>query len=334
MLSTPARPLAHTPWLDLGPAWFWPHQQHVRALIDELALPVFEQHRDGLARYEAGAGRAPESFDAAGQSDPAYRLLGGMAALTQALHAAAAQSAPTPLTVHLDAAVLALRLQTSGVRIEGTDFGGIARTVIVAVPPRVVARDIVFAPALSSAMQATLADTVTWMGHAMKCVATYDAPFWRTAGQSGYAVSWGGPLQEIHDACTPSHEDAPATHALMGFVAPRTTVAARAFREATTEERRTAVLAQLSRLFGPEALNATDYAEYDWTHDPRSCGALDEMPPSTHPDYGDALFNTETWHGRLIWAGSETSAIGGGYLDGAVASGLRAARAVLSFDES
>jgi len=31
----------------------------------------------------------------------------------------------------------------------------------------------------------------------------------------------------------------------------------------------------------------------------------------------------------VLWAGSESSAIGGGYLDGAVASGWRAATAVL-----
>nr|WP_269141404.1 FAD-dependent oxidoreductase [Gemmatimonas groenlandica] len=294
---------------------------------------MFAQHRDGLARYEAGAGRAPESFDASGQSDASYRLAGGMTALTQALYAAT-QTGPTPVTVHLDAEVHTLTLQPDGVTIDGTGFSATARRVIVAAPPRVVARDILFAPPLSDAMRATLTDTVTWMGHAMKCVVTYDTPFWRHAGRSGYAVSWGGPLQEIHDACMAPHDGSSAGYALMGFVTARTTVAARAFRDASLDERRTAVLAQLSRLFGQEALNAIGYDEYDWTRDPLSCGPLDEMPPSTHPDYGHALFSGDAWNGRLIWAGSETSAIGGGYLDGAVASGSRAARAVLSFAES
>ena len=278
MLTTGARPAAEVPWVDLGPAWFWPHQQHIRALVAQLALPVFEQHRDGLARYEAGAGSPPESFDPSGSADPSLRLVGGMSALTRALYAAS-QAAPSPVTIHLDAAVRGL--------------------------------------------------TVTWMGHAMKCVATYEAPFWRGAGRSGYAVSWGGPLQEIHDACMPPYDGAPAGYALMGFVAPRTSAAARAFRDASVEARRAAVLAQLARLFGNEALEATGYAEYDWTRDARSCGPNDETPPTTHPDYGHARFTDNAWGGRLLWAGSESSEIGGGYLDGAVASGWRAATAIL-----
>ena len=183
MLTAPVAPVEDVPWVDLGPAWFWPHQQYIRALVAQLALPVFEQHRDGLARYEAGAGSAPESFDASGQTAPSYRLVGGMSALTQALHAAS-QSATTPVTVHLEAAVHTLTRQPSGVHIEGLDLSGTARRVIVAAPPRVVARDIAFAPPLALEMQAALADTVTWMGHAMKCVVTYDTPFWRNAGRS------------------------------------------------------------------------------------------------------------------------------------------------------
>jgi monoamine oxidase len=331
MLTTGVPPVADRPWIDLGPAWFWPHHQHIRALVAQLALPVFEQHRDGLARYEAGAGSPPESFDPPGSADPSLRLVGGMAALTRALYAAS-QAAPTPVTIHLDAAVRAITVHNDHVVLNGDGVHCTAARVIVAAPPRVVARDITFVPPLSHTLQATLADTVTWMGHAMKCVATYDAPFWRGARRSGYAVSWGGPLQEIHDACMPPHEGTPAGYALMGFVAPRTSAAARAFREQSAEARRTAVLAQLARLFGNEALTATGYAEYDWTRDSFTCGPHDDVPPAAHPEYDGALLHgartDDPWHGRLVWAGSETSAVSGGYLDGAVASGWRAAAAI------
>jgi monoamine oxidase len=256
-----------------------------------------------------------------------------MSALTRAL-SAASQAAPTPVTMHLDTAVRELSALPGGVAIAGDGFRCTAARVIVAAPPRVVARDIVFTPPLADAVVDTLRGTVTWMGHAMKCVATYDRPFWRDAGRSGYAVSWGGPLQEIHDACMPSHGGTPVGYALMGFVAPRTGAAARAFRDASAEARRAAVLAQLARLFGNEALSATGYAEYDWARDAHSCGPNDEVPPMVHPDYGHALFNSGAWRDRLHWAGSETSAIGGGYLDGAVASGWRAAHVILSLTEA
>ena len=333
MLTTAVTPVSEVPWVDLGPAWFWPHQEHIRALVAQLALPVFEQHRNGLARYEAGAGSPPESFNPSGSGDHSLRLIGGMSALTRALYAAS-QAAPTPVTMHLDAAVREVTRQPGGVAIAGDGFHCFASRVVVAAPPRVVARDIAFTPPLADTLVDTLRGTVTWMGHAMKCVATYDQPFWRDAGRSGYAVSWGGPLQEIHDACMPPHEGAPAAYALMGFVAPRTGAAALALRDASAEARRAAVLAQLARLFGSEALRATGYAEYDWTRDARSCGPNDDVPPTAHPDYGHALFNDGAWSGRLLWAGSETSPIGGGYLDGAVASGWRAAHMVLSLTEA
>jgi len=332
MLTTGVVPVAEVPWVDLGPAWFWPHQQHMRALVAQLALPVFEQHRHGLARYEAGAGSPPESFDPAGSADASFRLVGGMSALTRGLYAAS-HAAPTPVTIQLDAAVRALTVQDDHVVLNGDGVHCTAARVIVAAPPRVVARDIAFTPPLADTVVDTLRGTVTWMGHAMKCVATYDRPFWRDVGRSGYAVSWGGPLQEIHDACMPPHDGRPAGYALMGFVAPRTSAAARAFRDASAEARRATVLAQLARLFGPDALSATGYAEHDWTRDAWTCGPNDDVPPTAHPEYDDTLFNgaraDDPWNGRLVWAGAETSAVSGGYLDGAVASGWRAATAIL-----
>ena len=332
MLTTGVMPVAEVPWVDLGPAWFWPHQAHIRALVAQLALPVFEQHLDGLARYEAGAGSPPESFDPPGSADASFRLVGGMSALTRGLHEAS-QAAPTPVAMHLEAAVRAITVHDDHVVLNGDGVHCTAARVIVAAPPRVVARDITFAPPLSDTVVDTLRGTVTWMGHAMKCVATYDRPFWRDDGSSGYAVSWGGPLQEIHDACMPPHDGMPAGYALMGFVAPRTSATARAFRDASAEARRATVLAQLARLFGPDALSATGYAEYDWTRDALTCGPNDDVPPTAHPDYDDTLCDgvraDDPWNGRLVWAGAETSAVGGGYLDGAVASGWRAATAIL-----
>ena len=333
VMTASVAPLADVPWVDLGPAWFWPHQPHIRALIAQMGVPVFEQHHAGLAMYEAGDGRAPDAFDASGQTGLSYRVAGGMAALTQALQLAT-QAAPQPVSIRLDHAVRTLRLQHDHVVVEGEGFRGTAGRIIVAAPPRVVARDLVFAPPLADTVRERLHSTVTWMGHAMKCVATYDTPFWRHAGRSGHAVSWGGPLQEIHDACTPALAHAPAGYALMGFVAPRTTPAMRAFREAGPDERRTAVLAQLARLFGDDALCGTGYAEYDWARDPLTRGPHDDVPPGAHPAYNDAPAAGapagDSWAGRLTWAGAEHSAAGGGYLDGAVASGWRAATAILA----
>ncbi len=338
VVTATAAPLVDTPWLDLGPAWFWPHQQHIRALVAHFGLSVFEQHRAGLAMYDAGDGRAPQPFDASGQTARSYRVVGGMGALVQAL-VTASQTGPHPVTVHRDAAIRTLTRHDDGVVLNGDGFHCTAGRVIVAAPPRVVARDIKFAPPLADRVVETLRSTVTWMAHAMKCVVTYDAPFWREAGRSGYAISWGGPLQEIHDACVPGHDRPtpdrhPAGYALMGFVAPPTGVAAQGFRAANREERRAAVLSQLVRLFGDRAQRPVDYAEYDWSRETQTCGQDDALPPGAHPEYGHPLFEGgaagDSWQGRLVWAGADTVADGGGYLDGAVASARRAAATVLA----
>lgn len=318
-------------WLDVGPTWFWPHQQHMRALVSHFGLEVFTQHTEGLATFDQGPDREPQRFDASGQLGRSFRLVGGMQSLTDAL-VSAARSGRSPTLLHDRAQVLLVRHTNSGVVLTGrhaassAPFICRANAVVLAVPPRVLARDVRFDPVLPTPLLHTLHDTTTWMGHAMKCIVTYDAPFWRIAGTSGYAVSWTGPLQEMHDASMPASGPRPATHAIMGFVTPRTAPAHDAFRRGTASERRDAVLAQLARLFGATARMPLDYVECDWSAELFSCGPGDERPPSAHPEYGGAVFDALMWDGRLAWAGAETSRVEGGYLDGAIASGLRAAR--------
>jgi len=333
VLTLPASPLEPSQaWLDAGPTWFWPHQEHMRALVSHFALDVFAQHTDGLATFDQGPELAPQRFDASGQLGRSYRLVGGMHSLTKAL-VVAARTARTPATLDDRMVVAAVQHTGDAVVLTGVHdamgplpFTCRAGAVVLAVPPRVLARDVRLEPALAAPLWHALHDTTTWMGHAMKCLVTYDVPFWRTAGWSGYAVSWTGPLQEIHDASMPESSHAAAAHAIMGFVAPGTAPAPDVFRRAASAARRDAVLTQLARLFGPAALAPRDYVECDWSAEAFSCGRGDERPPAAHPAYGASAFEALLWDGRLAWAGAETSRVEGGYLDGAIASGLRAAR--------
>jgi monoamine oxidase len=80
----------------------------------------------------------------------------------------------------------------------------------------------------------------------------------------------------------------------------------------------------LERLFGPEAADPVQYFERDWSTDPNT---NDEVFWVDEPllDYGHPRFAEPLLDGRLIWAGAETVAEGGGHLEGAVRSGQRAA---------
>ena len=94
------------------------------------------------------------------------------------------------------------------------------------------------------------------------------------------------------------------------------------------DERRRLVCGCLGRLFGERARTPRDYADQAWANEEwtRGCyGAF--MAPGAWTDNGPAL---KAAVGRLHWAGTETAERWSGYMDGAVASGERAAAEVLA----
>ena len=108
--------------------------------------------------------------------------------------------------------------------------------------------------------------------------------------------------------------------ALVGFFdgAP-----AQRWADRTAAERRAQVLNDISLYFGEQALSPTDYVEEVWTRGPTHRGGYVSVPgPGTLTAFGPAL--TEPV-GRIHWAGTETSDVWLGYIDGAIRSGERVA---------
>ncbi len=135
-------------------------------------------------------------------------------------------------------------------------------------------------------------------------------------GLSGQAGSMERPLAVTFD-------NSPADGScgvLLGFLEGRHGRRAAAL---TPGERRALVLGDLAAYFGPEALEALDYVEQDWANEEWIRGGYGaHLAPGTWTDYGELLREPE---GRIHWAGSETSAVWNGYMDGAVRSGERVA---------
>jgi len=88
------------------------------------------------------------------------------------------------------------------------------------------------------------------------------------------------------------------------------------------------VLQSYARYFGSEGLNARTYLDLSWDNEvwTRGCPVC-VMPPGVMTSSGRAL---EAPVGRIHWAGTETSDVWNGYMDGAVRSGERAAAEVLA----
>lgn len=194
--------------------------------------------------------------------------------------------------------------------IDGTRCEHRADRVIVAIPPQLAQR-IEFRPALP----APRATTATGRGCAVKVHLSYPAPVWRERGLSGWSVSAHGPLLSTVDDSPPDG----SSGVLTGFV---TGAAASAFSALAPAEQRDAALAHARRLF-PELPPPTRCTVTDWLAETYSRGCYAALfGPGDWHQLGPTL---TTPHGRVHWAGTETSLEFFGLMEGAIRSGRRAA---------
>jgi monoamine oxidase len=303
---------------DMGPAWVWPGQPRIAALLARMGLETFAQYCDGAQSFEDPQGRVMQGQGPHAMAD-ARRVAGGLAALTVAL----ARGLPAA-RIRPDARVTALCCD--GPRITATLACGTQITAdraVLALPPRLAAQ-ITYDPPLPERTMETLGSVPTWMAGHAKALAVFDTPFWRDAGLSGSAMSRRGPMVEIHDA-SPAKG---GPYALFGFIG----VPPDARRDEPAL--RDAVRAQLVRLFGAQAAKPAALFIKDWARDPDTAVARDSQPLRSHPAYGMPPALGGLWNGRLSFAGSEVAAQWGGYIEGALESADAARDAVARAEQS
>lgn len=193
-----------------------------------------------------------------------------------------------------------------------------ASYAIVTVPPALAAR-ITYDPPVS-AVRDQLSQRLK-LGAAIKVNVVYSCPFWRESGLAGQYRTSDGPIAMTYDN-SPRES---SLGILVGFVEADRSFG---FGELPEHERRAAVLEQLTRAFGPEAGEPLEYVEQDWSKDPWSRGVHQSLfGPGTWTHLGHALRRPE---GRIHWAGSETATEWVCYMEGAIQSGERAAREIVS----
>ena len=302
---------SHGAKLDLGAAWVWPHHQNISQLISELGIQTFPQYEQGNILFET-----PTELHTYQKQDSNYpqRFHEGAQAISQTL----AHKLKNP--IRTDTRVTTLEEYDDHIILR-THLGETltAKRVVLALPPRVISNTLRFNPELNSSLTQHLRGTPTWMGGSAKALMTYSTPFWRANNLSGFAVSYAGPLGELHDM---SPQDAHCG-VIMGFFASPKSYGIDA------QDRKQRVLEQLTRLFGNAATNVLDYVDYAWWLDDNSSGPADIYPLREHPSYGAPTLQQPHWDGKLIFAGAETATAQGGYLDGAVESAHRAAKLLL-----
>ncbi|BEL02170.1 FAD-dependent oxidoreductase [Actinoplanes sichuanensis] len=262
-----------------------------------------------MALYlRAGGGiRYLNAFDGGAQQD---RVLGGAHQVAERL---AGQLGDR---VWLGHPVHAVEQDGGGVSVRSGDRCLTGDAVIVAVPP-LLAQAIDFRPGLP----APRATAATGRGCAVKVQLVYPRAAWHEQGLSGWSVSATGPLLSTVDDSPPG-----GAGVLTGFV-----TGAEAYRFAGLDPvaREAEVLSQVGELFPrlgrPVAVHITD-----WVNEPYSKGCYAAVfGPGDWTRLGPHLIAP---HGRVHWAGTETSTEFFGLMEGAIRSGHRVADEVLSLE--
>ena len=299
---------------DLGPSWFWPdYQTQLSTLIESLDLSRFAQFEAGDMMVERIANQPPVRMQGYKSAPPSMRLVGGMAALIDALYARLDASC-----IMTSQTVQQLNRTPQHIEVQSEDTSGHvnghvttfrAQHVLLALPPRLVEGRIAFQPALPQDLSEQWRETATWMAPHAKYVAVYESPFWRDAGLSGAARSAIGPLTEIHDASTLESDGA-----LFGFFG----VPAQVRQSVSDTVLKEHCRAQLVRLFGEQA--STPKAEYlrDWATDPLTAMPADASGNGQHAVAPPSKPKTGVWQDCLTGCGSEWSAQFPGYVAGAI----------------
>ncbi|MHB8439070.1 MAG: flavin monoamine oxidase family protein [Acidimicrobiales bacterium] len=219
--------------------------------------------------------------------------------------------------VHLSAPVRSVTHSGDRVVVEADGLSVSARHVVVSVPPA-LALEIAFDPVLPEDRAALYRAAVA--GSESKVNVVYDEPFWRGEGFSGQSAGPNSP-------CEVTLDSSPAD-ASYGVIASFTFSANAQRLDALDEkERRDVIVKTLAERFGPKALEPADVVDTAWWHEPWSRGcSMAHFPCGVLTRYGPLLRQP---FGRLHWAGTETSTMSHGAVDGAIRSGERAAREIV-----
>lgn len=283
--------LANSGDLDMGGAWIWPFQQpHMKRLTSRLKIPVFAQPDDPMStRIDGGAvlyiHRLSESLDA----------------------------------IQLSEAVQSCTLVTNAneqvVRVETTsDETFLARRVVLAVPPRLIAKHITFNPPLSASKQSAMNASHTWMAGVTKVGLVYKDRFWdEHSSNLGLTDS---PAFQVYDSSTKDSRVSALTFFTLANTDDDKSLADQCASQIKS------VWSYYRKPFCNQAMTYVDYHVKRW---PKETYISEDANPShihPHPEPNLELSSVE-WNGVLLFAGSESDVSSPGVMEGAVGAALR-----------
>jgi monoamine oxidase len=240
------------------------------------------------------------------------RVVGGMGAVYNPIAAELGDA------IQLSQPVRRISQDSDGVTVESDGATVRARHVIVTVP-LAIASQIIYEPMLPT--DRSFLHQRMPSGAIIKISVVYDEPFWRADGLCGQSAAPGSLATVTIDACTDTASPGILCVIIEGPIA-------RQYEHRDEAERRAAILDALVERFGEKARTPVDYVEQNWTRERYSGGGmLSHAPPGVLTEFGHAI---REQCGRIHWAGTETSPVMCGWIDGAIRSGERAVSEVLT----
>jgi monoamine oxidase len=239
------------------------------------------------------------------------RPVGGMGAIYRPMASELGDS------LHLSRPVRQITQDAAGATVTADGLTVRAGRVIVAIP-LAIATSIVYEPTLP--VDRALLHQRMPSGAVLKISIIYDEPFWRADGLSGQSAAPGSPATLTIDACTDTGKPGIMCVITEGPAARRLT-------KLDGAERKAVVIRELVDRFGSKAEAPHEFHEQNWTLERYSGGGMiGHAPTGVLTEYGYTLREP---CGRIHWAGTESSAVMCGWIDGAIRSGERAASEVL-----
>ena len=296
--------------IDFGATWFQNHHEAVAGFLETLGIEKFQQYTKGKSVLVYNTMAPAHEFESDPNAPSAYRIAGGTKALINGLAANISEN------IQLSTTVSEILKTPNGVRVITNQGSYEAKKVLVCMPPRIASK-INYSPNLPESLLSRMHATHTWMSNAIKVGIHFKTPFWRNKNYSGTLIGQVGAVTELYDHTCHDTEN----FTLMGFVNE-------GLRELTPDNRKKRILAYIAKFLGDEVYDFDSYEEKDWSQDPHtSCEQLQSVYIS--PQYGKPEFQQTYLDGCLFFSGAETAAIHGGYMDGAIRSGILAANKLL-----
>lgn len=285
--------------VEMGATWFTKQHKHLIGLLEELEIEYFEQSMGSTVFYETTS-NSPAQLVQFPVQEPSYRISGGSANL---IHSLLQKLDATEIL--LNQSVKQIKINKNAVQVHTEKvFEGSA--VVLAIPPKLWAKNIVFEPHLSTDLVSIALHTQTWMEDSIKVALTYNQPFWEHDNLPSTLFSNTGPITELYD----HSNHAKSKYALCGFIDS-------SLKNHTYANRRASVINQLKKVFGEKAEEYTSYEECVWSKEEHTFETASVFL-SPHHNNGNPIYNKTLFDDKLLISSTESASNFPGYMEGAV----------------